>query len=86
MQYLHEAFTGGRGSVVTIEVDRQASVFLLDPPKYLAFKAGRQFRYHGGRMVKSPCHMSPSRSGIWHVVVQPEPGTRTRVAINVCAA
>ncbi len=86
MSYLHEQFTGGPASVVTVELDRQANVLLLDPANYSAFRAGRRFRYHGGRAVKSPCILNPPHHGTWHVVVQPDPGGRVRASISISAA
>ena len=86
MKYIYKQFVGGPGFVVTVELDKQANVFLLDAANYSAFRAGRRFRYNGGRAVESPCQMSPPHTGTWYVVVQPDAGTRVRASISVLAA
>lgn len=86
MNYLHKQFMGGPRSVVMVELDRQANVFLLGAANYSAFRAGRRFRYHGGRAVESPCRLSPPHTGTWHVVVKPDVGARLHASISVLAA
>ncbi|NQT11998.1 MAG: DUF1883 domain-containing protein [Planctomycetes bacterium] len=36
---------------------------------FSAYRQGRQFRYHGGWMMKSAVRLMPPHQGHWHVVV-----------------
>lgn len=46
-----------------------ANVLLLDSSNFSAFKAGRQYRYHGGLATRSPVPFTIPRSGRWHIVI-----------------
>lgn len=57
-----------RGDVWRVELDRAANVFLVDSSNYSAFKAGRNFRYRGGLIKRSPHDFVIPSSGRWYIV------------------
>ena len=58
------------GAVVEVTLrGSAANVRLLDQSNFNNFKAGRQHRYHGGLVRKSPFRIRVPRSGTWHVTV-----------------
>lgn len=86
MSYIHELFTGGRNAVITVELNKQANVYLLDQLNYSAFRRGARFKHFGGRQVQTVAQFSPPRHAHWHVVVVPDPGSSVRASISVDAA
>jgi hypothetical protein len=57
-----------RGDVWRVELDKAANVFLVDSSNYSAFKAGRDFRFYGGLIERTPHDFVIPRSGRWYVV------------------
>ena len=58
------------GSVVKVSLrGSAANVRLMDQSNFNNFKAGRQHRYDGGLVTKSPFRARVRRSGTWHVTV-----------------
>ena len=63
---------GQLSSGQTVEVTLSgsaANVRLMDSSNFSNFKAGRQYRYVGGLVKRSPYRMQIPRSGRWHVTV-----------------
>ena len=59
-----------RGEIVEVQLEgNAANVRLLDSSNYHAFKAGRQHRYVGGHMTRSPAQFQIPSSGHWYVTV-----------------
>lgn len=46
-----------------------ANVMLLDSSNFSSYKSGRQFRYVGGLVKRSPVRLQVPSSGRWHAVV-----------------
>ena len=60
----------GGGAVVEVTLKGSAAnVRLMDQSGFNNFKAGRQHRYHGGLITRSPVRLRVPRSGSWHVTV-----------------
>ena len=58
------------GTVVEVTLKGSAAnVRLMDQSNFNNFKAGRQHRYHGGLVRRSPVRLQVPRSGTWHVTV-----------------
>ena len=58
------------GAVVEVTLSgTAANVVLLDWPNLSAFRAGRNYRYHGGHTTVSPVHLTVPADGQWYVVV-----------------
>lgn len=69
MKYLHYDFNLSDNDVVSVTLDKQANVRLMDGSNYQNFKSGRKHRFYGGRATKSPVRLSPPNSGHWHLVI-----------------
>lgn len=69
MKYLHWQVDAGPDNVISVRLNRQANVRLLDEPNFSYFRAGRNHRYRGGLAKQSPVSLVPPHHGKWHVVV-----------------
>ncbi len=69
MGYVHYQFSADGGSVVRVDIDRQANVLLLDDINYQGYRSGRSFTYYGGLQLASPARIIVPRSGHWHVAI-----------------
>ncbi len=68
-----------RGNVVEVTLSGSAAnVRLMDSGNLQKFKSGRQHRYYGGLVRRSPTRLVIPRTGSWHVVVDMQ-GLRGRV-------
>jgi hypothetical protein len=73
------------GEVVEVTLSGSAAnVRLMDSSNYQAFKSGRQHRYYGGLMTRSPARIPVPSSGRWYVTVDMQ-GLRgtTRSSVRV---
>ena len=71
MQFTHYKLgyvAGGTVAEVTLQ-GSGANVRLMDSSNFNSYKAGRQHKYHGGLVRKSPVRLQVPRSGTWHVAV-----------------
>jgi hypothetical protein len=59
---------GGETVEVTLS-GSAANVRLMDSSNYQSFKSGRQHRYYGGLMTRSPARIPVPTSGHWYVTV-----------------
>jgi hypothetical protein len=69
MEYLQYEFSAKRGDSIEVTLDHAANVQLLDPSNFAAYKAGRQYRYHGGHVTTSPYRIGIPSDGTWFVVI-----------------
>lgn len=71
MNFTHYDLGYMRGGEI-IEVILQgsaANVRLMDSSNFSSYKAGRDHRYQGGLVRKSPFHVKVPRAGNWHITV-----------------
>ncbi len=57
------------GTTVTVELDKQANVHLVDSYNYARYTRGLNYRGYGGRQVKSPAQLRVESSGNWFVAI-----------------
>lgn len=57
-----------RGEVYRVELSSGLNVLLVDSSGFSAFKAGRQYRYWGGLITRTPHDFVIPRSGHWYVI------------------
>lgn len=70
MNYLHSDLgQRSRGDVLIVKLSRAANVRLLDSVNFSNYKRGKQHKFHGGLVTKSPAQIPIPRSGHWHAVV-----------------
>jgi hypothetical protein len=58
-----------RGSTVVVTLQNQANVQLMTSSDYNNYKAGRRYRYHGGRVTRSPFRITVPTNGHWVVAI-----------------
>lgn len=59
-----------RGTVVEVTLSGSgANVRLMDSSNFSSYRAGRQHRYFGGLITRSPARLAVPNSGHWHVTV-----------------
>jgi uncharacterized protein DUF1883/TIR domain-containing protein len=58
-----------KGSTVVVTLNNQANVQLMTSSEYNNYKAGRRYRYHGGRVTRSPFQIVVPSNGHWIVAV-----------------
>lgn len=76
------------GDVVVVTVSgNAANVRLLDSSNFQSYKSGRQHRYYGGLITRSPAEIPVPHSGSWHVTVDMQ-GLRgqSRASVRVVPA
>lgn len=71
-----------RGSTVVVTLKNQANVQLMTSSEYSNYKAGRRYRYHGGRVTRSPFRISVPSNGRWVVAIDLG-GLSGRISANV---
>lgn len=57
-----------QGEVYRVELSSALNVLLVDSSAFSAFKTGRQYRYSGGLITRSPHDFVIPRSGHWYVI------------------
>jgi hypothetical protein len=67
--YLHYEFDIGPDDTIQVILDNPANVKLLDDTNYQKYRAGQQYRYHGGFTKASPVNLSAPQQGHWHLVI-----------------
>jgi hypothetical protein len=58
-----------KGATVVVTLLNQANVQLMTRTKYTNYKAGRRYRYHGGRVTRSPFRIVVPANGQWVVAI-----------------
>lgn len=73
-----------RGSTVVVTLDKQANVQLMDRSNYSNYSNGRQYRYFGGLMKRSPARIPVPNDGHWFVAIDLGGGSgRIRSGVDV---
>lgn len=57
------------GEIVEVTLSAAANVRLMDSSNYHSYKSGRQHKYYGGLVKRSPYRLGIPRSGHWYVTV-----------------
>jgi hypothetical protein len=71
-----------RESIVVVRLNNQANVQLMTGTEYANYKSGRRYRYHGGRVTRSPFRITVPSNGHWVVAIDLG-GYAGRVSANV---
>lgn len=71
-----------KGSIVVVTLKNQANVQLLTSSDYKNYKVGRRYRYHGGRVTRSPFRIAVPSDDHWLVAIDLG-GYAGRVAASV---
>jgi len=58
-----------KGSTVVVTLKNQANVQLMPLSEYNNYKAGRRYRYHGGRVTQSPFRITVPSNDHWVVAI-----------------
>jgi len=58
-----------KGATVVVTLKSQANVQLMTNSEYSSYKAGRRYRFHGGRVTRSPFRIGVPADGHWVVAV-----------------
>lgn len=58
-----------QGATVVVTLKNQANVQLMSLSEYNNYKAGRRYRYHGGRITQSPFRITVPSNGHWVVAI-----------------
>jgi hypothetical protein len=58
-----------RASTVVVTLNNQANVQLMTRSEYGNYKSGRRYRYHGGRVTRSPFRIIVPSNGHWMVAI-----------------
>lgn len=77
-----------RGTVVEVTLSGSAAnVRLLDSSNFQSYRSGRQHRYYGGLITRSPARLVVPHGGNWHVTVDMQ-GLRgqTRSSVRIIPA
>ncbi|MFB9315824.1 DUF1883 domain-containing protein [Nocardioides plantarum] len=70
MQHLYKDLGNlKKGSTVVVTLKNQANVQLMSRSDYSNYKAGRRYRYHGGKVTRSPHSISVPSTGHWVVAI-----------------
>lgn len=70
MQFLHNDLGYRKqGEIVEVSLASAANVRLMDSSNFSAYRAGRQHRYYGGYVTRTPWRHPIPSSGHWHVAV-----------------
>lgn len=85
MQFIHtDLGYRQRGEIVEVTLTSGANVRLMDSSNFSSYKNGRNHRYYGGLVKRSPLRLAIPNSGHWHVAVDMQ-GLRgsTRASVRV---
>jgi hypothetical protein len=69
MKFLHYELQVGPLRCVEVTLDKQASVKVMDSVNFSNYKFGKQHKFYGGYVTKSPVKVTVPSAGTWHVVV-----------------
>lgn len=58
-----------KGSTVVVTLSSQANVQLMTQAEYRNYQAGKRYRYHGGRVTRSPFRLGVPSAGHWVVAI-----------------
>lgn len=72
-----------RGETAVVTLNTAANVRLLDSSNRSSFKAGRQHRYAGGHVTKTPYRIQIPRDGHWWLVVDTAGRSRVKAGVRI---
>jgi hypothetical protein len=76
-----------RGRIVQVSLNIAANVQLLDSTNFDLYRAGRDFRYFGGHITRSPATIAVPGPGHWHLAIDLGGGSgQLRTEIRVLGA
>ena len=58
-----------KGATVVVTLSTGANVRLMDSSNFQSYKNGRQHRYYGGLITRSPFRISVPSTGAWYLTV-----------------
>ena len=65
----HDLGSRSAGAIVEVTVRNAANVRLMDSSNFQSYRSGRQHRYIGGNVARSPYRMSIPYAGNWYVAL-----------------
>jgi len=84
MNYIHKELTLTPNDCVSVTLDKQANVLLLDSSNYQNYRNRRKYTYYGGLATQTPYNLSAPRTGTWHLIIDTGGrGGSVRYSINV---
>lgn len=57
------------GTAISVTLDRQANVHLVDAANYDRYRRGTSYRAYGGRQVRSPAALTVPHTGHWYIAI-----------------
>ena len=69
ISHLQSSYNLTGGQVVSVEINMQANVMLMDSQNYSSYRNRRGFKYYGGSFKRSPANIQVPHTGLWYVVV-----------------
>ena len=69
IKHLHYEFDLRKGEIVSVVLNQQAYVRLMDKDNYGSYKSGAQYRFYGGHAEETPYEINPPHSGHWHLAI-----------------
>jgi hypothetical protein len=69
MNFLQYDFELSDNNAVQVSLNSQANVRLMDYTNFQYYKSGRQHKYYGGRVVRSPFVVKPPHAGHWYLAI-----------------
>lgn len=69
MDFIHSREYLNAGDVVVVDSNYKANVLLTDDHNFAQYRAGREFRYHGGHYVRFPVRIVAPSNGHWNVTI-----------------
>jgi hypothetical protein len=71
------------GEIVEVTLSHAANVRLMDSNNFSSYRSGRQHRYFGGHITRTPFRVQVPHSGHWHVAVDTGGGGSVRAGIRL---
>lgn len=70
MQLLHNDLGNwSGGEIVEVSLTNAANVRLMDSSNFASYRGGREHRYFGGHVTRTPFRVQVPHSGRWHVTI-----------------
>ncbi|MGL5718434.1 MAG: DUF1883 domain-containing protein [Paraclostridium sp.] len=69
MKFKYQSRHFNKGDLISVELDKQANVILLDSLNFSKFKNGGKYKYYGGLATYSPFKITIPSAGMWYVVI-----------------
>jgi hypothetical protein len=84
MEFIKFDITNAQGgSYIEVEISAAANVMLMDSSNFNSFKAGRNYRYQGGYVQRSPHRLVVPSNGSWKLVVFNPHGGAVRASMRI---